>query len=164
MATKITTSIATPQWDYNGSDARIGTGTRVDLDDGGEAVFCQAVSEVAQYAAVAISSTNTVTNLTTANTTQGSGTTNRVGFAQTSIASGNYGWFQVSGRPVVNVLANCQDNVMLYTTSTAGALDDVTVSAAMVVGIHALTSVTTASAVTCIVASQAFVMPWVNPA
>lgn len=89
--------------------------------------------------------------MTTTNATQGSGLagTNQVAFAQTSIDSARYGWLQLEGLVNVNLLISCQPKVVLYTTGTAGSLDDATISAARVLGIIALTSATSASSPLC---------------
>ena len=39
-------------------------------------------------------------------------------------ATTDYGWFQIWGRATVNVLASFADNGDVFTTSTAGSLDD----------------------------------------
>jgi hypothetical protein len=50
-----------------------------------------------------------------------------VGVAQVAIASGAYGWVQIAGAcQNITVLASCAPNVDLFTTATAGALDDAT--------------------------------------
>jgi len=67
-----------------------------------------------------------------------------------SIASAYYGWVQLGGKPRVSVLVGCQPNVPLFTTATAGSLDDATVTAGLVAGLVATTSAASASAVTCI--------------
>ena len=121
-------------------------GTTVNLDDGGQAIYVQAASTVATYAAVAVQVNNTVVPLTTTN----SAGSKAVGFAQVSIASAYYGWVQLGGKPRVLVAANCQPSVPLFTTATAGVLDDATVTAGLVAGLVATTSTVTASNVTCI--------------
>lgn len=53
-----------------------------------------------------------------------------VGFAQVAYtASNQYGWVMVSGQPTIRLAASCADDVPLYTTNTAGVLDDATASA-----------------------------------
>ena len=89
---------------------------------------------------------NTVVPLTTTN----SAASKAVGFAQVSIASAEYGWVQLGGKPRVLVAANCQPSVPLFTTATAGVLDDATVTAGLIAGLVATTSTVTASNVTCI--------------
>ena len=139
-------------------------GTTVKTNDGGEAVYVQAASGVAQYNAVAIGDGYTVVNLTTAQATDGSGYGKEVAFAQTSIASSSYAWVQKSGRPIGKLAANCADKVILFTTSTAGTLDDATVSAAYVVGVVSKTTISNATAVTLMVPNGAHARPWSNPA
>ena len=124
----------------------INVGTLVNLDDGGQAVYVQAASEISQYNAVCIPASNVAQNATTARVAN----TKRVGFAQVSIASAYYGWVQLGGKPRVNVATACEPSVPLFTTATAGVLDDATVTGGLVAGIVATTSAASASAVTCI--------------
>ena len=127
----------------------INVGTLVNLDDGGQAVYVKAASEVSQYAAVAVLADNSAVMLTTTN----AATSKRVGFAQVSIASGSYGWVQTGGVPVVKLAASCLPNVPLFTTATAGTLDDATVSGngvGLVVGIVATATASGATAITCV--------------
>jgi hypothetical protein len=74
-----------------------------------------------------------------------------VGFAQNAIASSYYGWVGINGLLKVNLLIACNPKVPLYTTSTAGKLDDTTVSSGYIQGIVATTSATSASAPFCMV-------------
>jgi len=122
------------------------TGTVVNLSDGGQAVYVQALSEISTYAAVAVYDTQKAQMLTTTL----AATCKRVGFAQTSIASGYYGWVQLGGKVLVNLAANCAPSVPLYTTATSGVLDDAVVSGGIVFGLVATTSISNATAVTCI--------------
>ena len=121
-------------------------GTTVNLDDGGQAVYVQAASAVAQYDAVAVLGNNTVVPITTTN----SANSKAVGFAQVSIAAASYGWVQLGGKPVVKLAASCLPAVPLYTTATAGTLDDAVVSGGLVAGIVAVTTASGATALTCV--------------
>jgi hypothetical protein len=56
-------------------------------------------------------------------------TAGQVGFAQYAFAATNYGWVMTTGRPTIRLAAGCADDAPLYTTDTAGVLDDSTVSA-----------------------------------
>ncbi len=132
----------------------INVGTLVNLDDGGQAVYVQAASEISQYNAVCIPATNIATNATTARVAS----TKRVGFAQVSIASGSYGWVQLGGKVRVNVSASCLPAVALYTTSTEGVLDDATVSGALVAGVVTELTASATSAMTA-VAAYTMVIP-----
>ena len=161
MATIVTTGIVTPGLTSTSTTADIPVGTKVSLSDGGTAVYVQALSEISQYAAVSLFQDNTAQMLTTTT----AGTTKKVGFADAvSIASGSYGWVRTSGRPVVNLAANCADQVILFTTATSGVLDDATVSAALVAGVTSTVTISNATAITCIVPDGAYIHPFVNPA
>lgn len=155
-----TTPIIVPKLTENSSTQNIALGTKIDLNDGGVAVYCQADSEIAQFNAVAIESDFGVVNSSTAAVTEATGTSRSVGFAQTSIASGNYGWIQLSGRPKCKLAANCADKVRLFTTSTAGTLDDAVVSNAEVAGVVAKTTISNATAVTLLVPAPAFIVDY----
>jgi hypothetical protein len=126
----------------------INVGTVVTLDDGGMAVYVQAASDIAQFNAVCIPTNNVVQNSTSARTAA----TKRIGFAQVSIASGQYGWVQLGGKVRVNVSASCLPAVALYTTTTEGRLDDATVSGALVAGVVTELTASATSAMTAIAA------------
>jgi hypothetical protein len=132
--------------DYTDTSPSFAVGTVVNLSDGGQAIYVQAASTCAQWSAVTVNVDNTVAPLTTTN----SANSKAVGFAQASIASAYYGWVQLGGKPRVSVLVGCQPNVPLFTTATAGSLDDATVTGGLVAGLVATTSAASASAVTCI--------------
>lgn len=144
--------------DLGSSYASIGlapfaVGTVVDLNDGGRAVFVQAASTIAAFDAVGILADNTAVPLTTTN----SATTKRVAAAQVAIASSAYGWVQYGGRPKVSLAASCAPNVPLYTTATAGVLDDAVVSLGLILGTTAQVSISNATAVTTLMAVGAMV-------
>ena len=124
----------------------VAIGTTVVLDDGGNGTYVQALSEISTYAAVAVFDTMKAQMLTTTN----SATSKWIAVAQVSIPSGYYGWVVRGGKFLVNLAANCAPSVPLYTTATAGVLDDATVSAGQVGGVVATTSISNATAVTCI--------------
>lgn len=153
MATFIITPNILPALTDVSSTAGCATGTRVNTSDGGAAVYVQALSEISTFAAVAIFANGTAQMLTTTN----SATTKKIGFAQTSIASGYYGWVQTAGTVKVNLAANCDDNVPLYTTATAGVLDDAVVSTGLVLGVTSTVTISNATAVTCIAAQGAMI-------
>ena len=131
---------------YTDTSPSFNVGTTVNLDDGGQAVYVQAASTVSTYMAVSVKGDNTVVPLTTTNSAQ----SKVIGFAQASIASGSYGWVQIGGKPVVNLAASCLPAVPLFTTGTAGTLDDATVTGGLVMGIVALTTASGATALTCV--------------
>ena len=140
-------------------------GTIVNTSNGGEAIFVRAESTVAQYDCVAIgyfgdsatAATGTpfprVVPITTAGVAAAgvTGTGPSIAVAQVAITSGQYGWVFTKGTALrVKCLIACQPAVLLYTTSTAGSIDDAVVSAGMIVGLTILTSATSASAPFCI--------------
>jgi hypothetical protein len=135
------------------STPTVATGTRVYTSDGGTATYVQALSEISTFAAVAIFADQKAQMLTTTT----AATCKRIGFAQTSIASGYYGWVQTSGVVKVNLAANCDDNVPLYTTATAGVLDDAVVSQGLVLGVTNTVTISNATAVTCIASQGAMI-------
>jgi hypothetical protein len=125
-------------------------GTSVRLNDGGTAMLIESsASACSTFAAVVINESYVATMLTTG-VARSAG--NMIGFAQTSIATGYCGWVQFGGRPKANLAANCAPFVPLFTTATAGVLDDATVSGSggMVMGVFAAVSISNATAVTCI--------------
>lgn len=130
------------------TDKKFAVGTVVRLSDGGEAVYVSATSTISQFNAVVIDVANGAVPVTTTN----SANSKRIGFAQTSIASGWFGWVQTSGNVKVSLAANCDDNVPLYTTATAGVLDDAVVSGGLVLGVTSTVTISNATAVTCIAA------------
>lgn len=154
MASIISTGIVTPALSHTTVSAALPVGTKVCVTDGGEAVYVQAASAVAQFSALSLLPDNTVKPLTTAFAVA----SKAVAFADTvSIASGSYGWVRLSGRPKVKLLVNCADEVTLFTTATAGELDDATVSASQVLGVTSTVTISNATAVTCIVPNGAMI-------
>ena len=150
----IINAFAYPSLTDTQADPSINVGTLVNHDDGGQAVYVQAASEISQYNAVCIPATNIATNATTARVAN----TKRVGFAQVSIASGQYGWVQLGGKVRVIVSASCLPGVALYTTTTEGRLDDATVSGALVAGVVTELTASATSAMTA-VAAYTMVIP-----
>jgi hypothetical protein len=121
-------------------------------------MFVRAESDIAAYDAVIMSTFADSASLTPVMRAVPVTTTNAaalgynmVGFAQNAIASSYYGWVGINGLLKVNLLIACNPKVPLYTTSTAGKLDDTTVSAGYIQGVVANTSATSASAPYCMV-------------
>jgi hypothetical protein len=160
MATTVVTGLTGANLNSYDADPQFALGTTVTATDGAIFEYVQAASAFSAFNAVAIADTGIASNLTTTNAAE----VRRVGVTQISIAVSCYGWVQRSGKMRVNVLVNCQDFVPLFTTATPGHLDDVTVSEALVLGINAVNSTTTVSAVTAIGASPLQIFPFANPA
>lgn len=159
MPTFVTSNLAGADLTKTGTTALFTPGTKVPLSDGGTALYVQALSEISTYAAVSVFVDSTVRMLTTTT----AGLTKKVGFADAvSIASAYYGWVRLSGRPVVNLAANCDDMVSLFTTATSGVLDDATVSECLVAGVTSTVTISNATAITCIVPEGALIFPYGN--
>jgi hypothetical protein len=133
-------------------------GSRVTTSNNGVYMFVRAESDIAAYDAVIMSTFADSASLTPVMRAVPVTTTNAaalgynmVGFAQNAIASSYYGWVGINGLLKVNLLIACNPKVPLYTTATAGKLDDTTVSAGYIQGVVANTSATSASAPFCMV-------------
>lgn len=147
----VTSSVLGVQLTQVDSSAGFTLGTTVNLNDGGQAMYVKSsTSALSTYAAVSIGVNGIATMLTTTNAEASP----RIGFAQTSIGTSQYGWVNLGGQPLVNLAANCDDGVPLFTTSTAGVLDDATVSAGYVMGLVSSRTISNATAVTCLGAAQ----------
>lgn len=159
----ITSALVTPPLDYNGDQARVPTGTVVHLSDGGSAMFVQATSTIAQYDACIIINTSSAAGASIGAvpvTTTNALTSQRMGFAQTAITSANYGWVHLSGNSIrVKALIACQPAAPLFTTATAGQLDDATVTAGYCLGVVLMSSATSASAPPAVV-GNAVIRTW----
>lgn len=126
-------------------------GTTIRMNDGSTHMFVKAsASALSTFAACVVSKSYVATMLTTG-VARSSG--NFIGYAQTSIATSGCGWVQLTGKPKVNCAANCAPYVNLYTTGTAGVLDDATVSGSggLIVGVFAANTISNATAMTCVV-------------
>lgn len=89
--------------------------------DGALYELVQAAEAIAAYETVVITYAGAASKLTTTNA---GAIPQKVGVAQNAIASGSYGWVVREGPLTVKVLASCAKDVKLYTTATAGAIDD----------------------------------------
>ena len=156
----ITTPIVTQSLTQYADNPVTQLGTTVTGTDGSIFEYVFALSALSQYNAVGIDSSGNASNLTTTL----AATVKRVGVAQISIAVSSYGWVQRSGKMSVNVLADCNDFVALFTTATPGKLDDATISEALVLGLNTYASTSTASAVSAVGASPLQIFPFANPA
>lgn len=163
MATIITQGIVTPDLTSTDTSARVPVGTVVKTSDGGEAVYVQATSTIAQYDAVIIINTSSATGASIGCvpvTTTNALTSQRLAFAQTAIASASYGWVKTAGNDIrVSALIACQPAVPLFTTATAGKLDDTTVTAGYCLGVVLMSSATSASAPPAVV-GNAVIRTW----
>lgn len=110
---------------------------------GNRYVYVQASGAVAQYDAVHIGSTYVAQALTKALGDTGA----PVGIAVATLSSASYGWAQVGGVGTVNALQTCSSSTALYTSGTAGKLDDTTTSQVKVAGVVLLANNSTTGTV-----------------
>lgn len=122
-------------------------GTTVNLTDGGQAMYVKSsASALSTFAACSVNKAGVATMLTTTNAPNSP----RVGFAQVSIATSDFGWVRLGGSMLVNLAAQCAPAVPLFSTATAGVLDDATVTAGYIPGLVCATTISNATASTCI--------------
>ncbi len=116
-------------------------------DESGQAwVYIQASASLTAYDAVAIQADYKAKQLTIDVGKEAV----EVGFVQVAFEVGDYGWAQVTGRPLIRLAADCDKELALYATTTGGVLDDATTST-MIGGVVCTTSVTGATtAATCV--------------
>lgn len=118
-------------------------GTRVMTFDGQEYVYVQASGAIAQYAFVGIDENFQAASLTKTIADDGW----MIGVAQVAFTDDDYGWIAVRGANLTGaVLGSCTADVALYTSATAGYLDDSSTSQTKIDGIVAVSAVGTATA------------------
>jgi predicted RecA/RadA family phage recombinase len=127
-----------------------GLGSTVKMSDG-ESIYVKAASAITAGDVIQITmSTGSATGITTllcdANTTTAG---QLIAVAHTTLASGQHGWACRAGVPTagINVAASCVKGSPLYTTTTAGQVDDTSSSAHLIAGME-LTATATGAAVT----------------
>jgi hypothetical protein len=128
------------------NETGIALGTQVFGQTGERYIYVTAGGVIAQYAWVGYDEAFSATELTFTNAAAGHG----IGVAQVAFASGDYGWVQTGGVASGKVAASCAADVALYTTTTAGVLDDATSAAGgtamqRINGVVATTAVTAAT-------------------
>lgn len=112
-----------------------------------------AAEAITQYAAVSIDEAFEASMITDTLAKTGVG----VGVAQYALANDDYGWVLRQGQGTLLVLASCAADVGLYTSASAGYLDDATASLTLISGI-VLTASRSAAAgtATCNIVVEAF--------
>lgn len=119
-------------------------GTRHVTPDGSVYQVVKASSAVAQYAYVKISGDNLFTAAEGTTTLLPSTEPAQVGCAQVALASGAYGWVIRKGYHTGKFAASCAQDVKIYTTATAGVVDDSATT--LVQGLKLITTITGAAA------------------
>lgn len=121
------------------NEAGFALGTRVTTTDNGEVIYVQAGTAITQYDTVGIDEDFQAHPITKARADDGW----FIGFAQVAFANDDYGWVHTKGSNIrARGAAACQPDVALYTSATAGVLDDTSASQTNIDGI---TFVATAS-------------------
>lgn len=118
-------------------------GMRVQASDNQVYVYVKASAAITQYDVVGIDEDYNAAPITHALAKAGY----QIGAAQVAFSSGQYGWVAVSGSNISGyVLGSCGPDKALFTTSTAGKLDDAcSVSGQRLDGVVTVASNTTAA-------------------
>jgi hypothetical protein len=117
-------------------------GTKTNGTDGTEWTYVQANGAITQYDAVGIDEDYQAAALTKAMADDGW----IIGFAQVAFADNDYGWVATKGSNIRTRLAiNCAADVALYTTGTAGVLDDASTSQTKIDGVVSTSTITAAT-------------------
>lgn len=126
----------------------------VSIDNmGGQWVFCLTASACAAHALCTISQA-LVPIAAEATTTTIADFPYKLGIPQVAVASGSYGWFWRGpgggvSRGIKVLAANATLGKILYTTATAGVVDDANVDESVVSGLTLTATVTTQAATEC---------------
>lgn len=117
----------------DGAQAKFRLGQRVTGSDGSAWLYVQAGAAITKYSWVAIDENYQAVMGTKALADAG----HQVGFAQVAFSDNDFGWVAVHapGNITQRVLASCAADVQLYTTGTAGALDDTSASQTLIRGV-----------------------------
>lgn len=119
------------------STAEVSVGTRAFGTDASEWVYVKATTALTQYDAAAIDEDYNAAPLTKALADAG----HLIGWAQVAFTVNYFGWLCLSGSVMKGrVAASCAADVALYTTATAGVLDDDATSQTKVNGIRIVTA------------------------
>jgi hypothetical protein len=107
-------------------------GMRLSDHQGYEYLYVHANGAIAQYDCVVVDEAFEAYAITAALATDHP----TAAVAQVALADNDYGWVMTRGVGQVNGLANCAAEVQLYTSATAGSLDDADASQVAVIGIR----------------------------
>jgi hypothetical protein len=125
-------------------------GSRVDGNNSSEWMYVYASAALTQYFAVAVEASGTASPLTVTNARLG----HALGIAQVAFSAGDYGWVALEGHNLrVATTAAVAVGARLFTTGTAGRVDDAAASTQAQIGglyLVATASGTSASSAACI--------------
>lgn len=134
----------------DGENAIFSLGHRVAGTDNSEWVYVQAGGAITQYDAVAIDENYQAVALTSALALAG----HMIGFAQVAFSDNDLGWVALEGSNITaRIAGSCAADVQLYTSATAGVLDD-TSAGVLIRGVVAVTTNSTTAASTSEVIAQ----------
>jgi hypothetical protein len=133
-------------------------GTRYVDHRGYEYIYVKAGEAIAQYDWAAVNEAGTAFEGTKALAEDHA----IIAVAQVAFANNDFGWMMTSGVGSVNALTSCAADTQLYTSATAGHLDDADASQVAVIGIRLTTAVSGdgAAAAPCVLNRPAVVMPF----
>ena len=106
----------------------------------GTFIYLKGVASTVVGSVVTFERANYVTTLTVANAI------GSIGVAMSACVAGEYGWYQISGRAVCEVLTSFAADKVAYLTSTAGELDDAVVVGDEVYSTFSFTAIATPAA------------------
>jgi len=115
--------------------------------------FVQASGTLAQYDIVAINTAGIAQAITSALGNAGG----VVGVMQAGLSSAEYGYAQILGVTTIQVLSTCSSGVALYTSGTAGKLDDASASQVKIAGVQLLANQTASGTGLAILVTRPFV-------
>lgn len=124
-------------------DPEFEVGAKATGSDGTEWVYVQANGAITAYDYVCIDEDYQAASGTKALVDAG----HRLGFAQVAFTDNYYGWVALSGSNIsVRVRASCQPDTTLYTSATAGLLDDTATGHTRIDGVVITSTASTTSA------------------
>lgn len=125
-------------------------GQCVKATDGQEWVYVQASGAITAYDCVAIDENYQAAAITSTLAKAGYA----IGFAQAAFDDDDFGWVAKQGSNIsVRVAASCAPDVQLYTSATAGVLDD-TSTGTLIRGVVKIAASTTAASVSEVIAAN----------
>lgn len=140
MTSKVTSAVAGVDFYNTKTDAQFAVGTEVTGSNGTEWVYVQASGAITQYHAVAVDESFQAASLTKAL----ADVNHTIAFAQAAFADNEYGWVckRAGGSEKVLVKASCAADGPLYTSASAGVLDDASASQTLIDGVCVVTTAT----------------------
>lgn len=138
-------------WNRVDTVAAFDLGQTFDANDNGQFIYAKASEVIAANDACGIDETGVAIKLTKASADAG----HIIAVANAAFAANEYGWFQRRGNTLsVNVLSAANADVPLYTSATAGKLDDSSTSQTQIAGVRLTATVAATGAGTAIGASS----------